>query len=266
MIGLVPYKGQILNQLSAWWFGQTADIIPNHFISAPDPNVTIARESKPILLEVVVRGYITGVTRTSLWARYEAGERTIYGLDFPNGLKKNQLLQTPVITPNTKANEGQDVRLTTREVVESGYLDVLTWDRIRSAALALFQRGQALAERGGLILVDTKYEFGIDSENGDLLLIDEIHTPDSSRFWNAHTYADRIEMGLEPENFDKELVRLWYIAQGYRGSGDPPPMSDEIIIATSERYQSVYERLTGNEFEPASYPVDERIEALMKTL
>ncbi len=266
VIGLIPYKGQILNQLSAWWFAQTADIVPNHFISAPDPNVTIARESKPILLEVVVRGYITGVTRTSLWTRYEAGERNIYGIDFPDGLRKNQPLHTPLITPTTKANEGHDQRLTTREVVEKGYLDAATWERVQAAALALFKRGQEVAARGGLILVDTKYEFGIDAQTGELLLIDEIHTPDSSRYWNADTYTDRIAMGLEPENFDKELVRLWYGAQGYKGDGEPPAMSDEIIIATSERYQLVYEHLTGQEFIPASYPADDRIEAALKDL
>lgn len=264
IIGLIPYKGQVLNQLSAWWFAQTADIVPNHFISAPDPNVTIARESKPILLEVVVRGYITGVTRTSLWARYEMGERTIYGIDFPDGLKKNEPLHTPLITPTTKANEGQDQRLTTREVVEKGYLDGNRWEQIQAVALALFKRGQEIAARGGLILVDTKYEFGLDVETGDLLLIDEIHTPDSSRYWNADTYPDRLAMGLEPENFDKELVRLWYTGQGYRGDGPAPVMNDDIIVATSERYQVVYERLTGQLFEPASYPAEERITEALK--
>lgn len=263
-VGLVPFKGQVLNELSAWWFGQTADIVPNHFISAPDPNVTIARETRPILIEVIVRGYISGVTSTSLWTRYAAGEREIYGMTFPDGLTKNQKLDHPVITPTTKSTVGHDDRLALNDVVAKGYADADTWDRIKASALALYERGRQVAEKGSLILVDTKYEFGMDEETNTLTLIDEVHTPDSSRYWKADTYRDRIEMGLEPENFDKELVRLWYVAQGYHGDGQPPRLSDDLVVATSERYQRVYEMITGKPFKAAEYPAHDRIEAALK--
>ena len=213
MIGLVPYKGQVLNELSAWWFERTADIIPNHFLSLPDPNVTIAREARPILLAMIVRGYITGITPTSLWKRYAAGEREIYGLKFPDGLKKNQALPEPIVTPTTKATIGHENRVPVQDVVNSKYIDAQTWEKVQAVALALYQRGREIAARGGLILVDSKYEFGFDVKSGELLLIDEIHTPDSSRYWKVDTYEDRIKAGREPEILDRELVRLWYAAQ-----------------------------------------------------
>lgn len=262
-VGLVPYKGQVLNQLSTWWFGKTQDIVPNHFLASPDPNITIARETQAILLEVVVRGYITGTTSTSLWTRYEAGEREIYGIRFPDGLHKNEPLHETIITPTTKTRDGHDERLTNVEVVERGFATAEVWKKIQATALALFERGQETAAAAGLILVDTKYEFGLMPNSGDLVLIDEIHTPDSSRFWDAHTYPLRLEMGVEPDNFDKELVRLWYVSRHYRGEGTPPPMSEALIVATSERYQAVYERLTGTPFEPADYPANDRIEAVL---
>jgi phosphoribosylaminoimidazole-succinocarboxamide synthase len=265
-VGLVPYKGQVLNQLSAWWFDKTRDIVPNHFISMPDPNVTLSRETHAILIEVVVRGYITGTTSTSLWTRYEAGEREIYGIKFPDGLRKNEPLHEAIITPTTKTRDGHDERLTNLEVVERGYVNADIWEKIQVAALALFKRGQELAAGNGLILVDTKYEFGLTPDTGEITLIDEIHTPDSSRFWDAHSYPLRLELGSEPENFDKELVRLWYVARNYRGDGVPPQMSESLIIATSERYQAVYERLTGLPFEPAVYPAEERIERVIKKI
>ena len=263
VLGEVPYKGQVLNQLAAWWFTQTADILPNHVISIPDPNVTLAREATPLPVEVVVRGYISGVTSTSLWTRYAAGERNIYGMDFPDGLQKNQPLPEPIITPTSKEIDGHDQRLTAREVVENGWVDTATWYKIETIAIALFKRGQERAALAGLILVDTKYEFGLD-QNGDVMLIDEIHTPDSSRFWLKGTYTERFEAGEEPENFDKELVRLWYAHKGYAGDGEPPAMSQELIVAASQRYQSVYERLTGQPFEPAEYPAKDRILAHLR--
>ncbi len=263
VLGEVPYKGQVLNQLAAWWFTQTADILPNHVISIPDPNVTLAREATPLPVEVVVRGYISGVTSTSLWTRYAAGERNIYGMDFPDGLQKNQPLPEPIITPTSKEIDGHDQRLTAREVVENGWVDTATWYKIETIAIALFKRGQERAALAGLILVDTKYEFGLD-QNGDVMLIDEIHTPDSSRFWLKGTYTQRFEAGEEPENFDKELVRLWYAHKGYAGDGEPPAMSQELIVAASQRYQSVYERLTGQPFEPAEYPAKDRILAHLR--
>jgi phosphoribosylaminoimidazole-succinocarboxamide synthase len=258
VVGQVPYKGQVLNQLAAWWFEQTRDVIQNHIIVVPDPNVTLARDVTALPVEVVVRGYISGVTPTSLWRRYAAGERTIYGIDFPDGLHKNQPLPEPIITPTSKEIEGHDQLLTVREVVEQGWVDTATWYKIEKIALDLFKRGQALAAKAGLILVDTKYEFGLDN-TGDLILIDEIHTPDSSRYWQKATYGERFEAGEEPDNFDKELVRLWYTRQGYDGEGTPPPMANDLIVAASQRYQSVYERLTGRTFTPAEYPAEPRI-------
>lgn len=259
ILAKVPYKGQVLNQLSAWWFEQTKDIIPNHLLSVPDPNASIVTTVQPLPIEVIVRGYITGVTTTALWYRYSIGERNIYGYDFPEGLKKNQALPEPIITPTTKGGEtGHDERLTCAEVTEKGLLDEKTWNQVQKAALAIFKRGQELANKAGLILVDTKYEFGI-TEAGQVMLIDEVHTPDSSRFWKADDFERRFEAGVEPENFDKEFIRLAYAEKGYRGDGEIPSMPDELWAAASERYITIYEMLTGVSFIPGSYPVEERL-------
>ncbi len=259
ILGTVPYKGQVLNQLAAFWFEQTADLLPNHLVATPDPNVTVARRCQPLPVEVVVRGYISGVTSTALWYRYSQGERTIYGIDFPDGLQKNDALPTPIITPTTKASDGgHDERITSAEVVEQGLVAADLWAEVCCAAIAIFQRGQEIARRGGLILVDTKYEFGVD-EDGNLLLIDEVHTPDSSRFWIADSYAERHAAGEEPENFDKEFIRLYYAAHGYRGEGEPFPMPDELALQTAQRYIESYERITGQSFVPGELPAAERI-------
>ena len=259
ILARVPYKGQVLNQLAAWWFEQTKSIIPNHLISIPDPNAAIVHKVNPLPVEVIVRGYITGVTSTALWYRYSIGERNIYGYDFPEGLRKNQRLSEPIITPTTKGGEtGHDERLTCAEVVEKGILDAKIWDQVQAAALAIFKRGQELASQAGLILVDTKYEFGI-TDAGQVMLIDEVHTPDSSRFWKADEYDKRFEADVEPENFDKEFIRLAYAEKGYRGDGEIPSMPDELWAAASERYIAIYEMLTGEEFIPGSYPVEERL-------
>jgi len=258
----VPYKGQVLNQLSAFWFEQTRDLIANHVIDVPDPNVTVAIECEPFPVEVIVRGYITGVTQTALWYRYSLGEREIYGYTFPEGMRKNDALPEPIITPTTKGREGEhDERITCAEVVERGLLDAEMWERVQAAALAIFKRGQEIARRGGLILVDTKYELG-RAPDGTVMLIDEVHTPDSSRFWVADSYAERVAAGLEPENFDKEFLRLWYAERGYRGDGEPPQATDDLIVQVSQRYIACYEKLTGRTFEPGSYPVEERLAGL----
>jgi phosphoribosylaminoimidazole-succinocarboxamide synthase len=265
ILGRVPYKGQVLNQLSAFWFSQTQDILPNHFLESPDPNVTIAKKCTPLPVEVVVRGFISGVTSTALWYRYSQGERTIYGLNFPDGLSKNDPLPQPVITPTTKARDGgHDERITAAEVTAMGLVTPEIWVEMERAAVALFVRGQEIARRGGLILVDTKYEFGLDSA-GKLTLIDEVHTPDSSRFWVAESYPARKAAGEEPENFDKEFVRLHYAAQGYRGEGEPFPLPADLAVRTGQRYIRVYELLTGQPFAPGAYPVDERISAAMQS-
>jgi phosphoribosylaminoimidazole-succinocarboxamide synthase len=254
VLGLIPYKGQVLNQLSAWWFEQTHDIVSNHVISVPDPNVTIAREAQPLPVEVVVRGYITGVTTTSLWYLYSQGDRKPYGIPLPDGLRKNDPMPQPVITPTTKALAGaHDERITREEILQHGIVPASLWEQIEHVALSLFARGQQVAQKAGLILVDTKYEFGLI--DGTLVLIDEIHTPDSSRYWIAESYDE----AREPKNFDKEFLREWFAAQGYRGDGQPPAMTDEFIAQVAARYMSAYERLTGLTFVPAEQPAQARI-------
>jgi phosphoribosylaminoimidazole-succinocarboxamide synthase len=266
ILARVPYKGQVLNQLSAWWFKNTADIIPNHLESMPDPNVSIVTRVEPIPVEVIVRGFITGVTSTALWYRYSLGERNIYGYTFPDRLTKNQQLPEPIITPTTKGGvTGHDERLTCVEVVEQGYLDAATWDQVQAAALTIFKRGQELAQKSGLILVDTKYEFG-RAPDGRVLLIDEVHTPDSSRFWKADTYQAQVAAGKEPENFDKEFVRIAYAEKGYRGDGEIPSMPAELWASASQRYITIYEMLTGETFVPGEYPVEKRLLENLKTV
>ena len=266
ILACVPYKGQVLNQLAAWWFEKTSDVISNHLISTPDPNAAIVTLAQPIPVEVVVRGYITGVTSTALWYRYSLGEREIYGHRFPDGLCKNERLPEPLITPTTKGGPaGHDERLTSAEVVSRGLLKDYLWDEIQIAALTIFKRGQILAGQADLILVDTKYEFGL-TPDGKLLLIDEVHTPDSSRFWQADTYGERIAAGEEPENFDKEFVRLAYTEKGYRGDGVPPAMPDSLWVAASQRYITIYEMLTSQSFIPGSYPVGRRLIANLRSL
>ncbi|MBK8139060.1 MAG: phosphoribosylaminoimidazolesuccinocarboxamide synthase [Chloroflexi bacterium] len=254
VLGLIPYKGQVLNQLSLWWFEQTRDVVNNHVVAAPDPNVTIAREAQTLPVEVVVRGYLTGVTSTSMWTMYQAGERAPYGVPLPDGMHKNDVLPQPVITPTTKAAEGGHDQPLTRAEIVNGILPEALWSEVEAAALAIFARGQEVARRGGLILVDTKYEFGLI--DGRLTLIDEIHTPDSSRYW----IADTVTPGVEPENLDKEFLRKWFAAQGYRGDGTPPTMPPDFIAQVASRYIDAYERLTGRPFTPAETPAAARIE------
>lgn len=261
ILGHIPYKGAVLNLLSAFWFQKTRDIVANHMISIPDPNVTIAKNVTPIPIEMVVRGYITGVTGTSIWGSYEQGERIIYGIKFPEGLKKNQKLPEPVITPTTKAEKGHDERLTEKEILGRKVATPKLWNQMKKASLTLFSRGTKICNKAGIILVDTKYEFGL--LNGELVLIDEIHTPDSSRFWVKKTYKDRFSKGEEPENFDKEFLRIWYVEHGYKGDGKPPPMPASLQKAVSERYIKIYEKITGDKFKKFKYPIEQRI---MKSL
>lgn len=259
IIAGVPYKGQVLNQLAAWWFAETADIVPNHVVSLPDPNLLVARAATPLPVEVVVRGYITGVTSTSLWQQYADGAREIYGHRFPDGLRKNTVLPSALVTPTTKGNDGaHDVPLTVAEVAQRGLVEHRRWGEVVEAALLLFQRGQQKAAEAGLILADTKYEFGTAAD-GSLLLIDEMHTPDSSRYWVVDSYEERLAAGEEPESLDKEVVRRALLAAGYRGEGAPPELPADVWSATSHRYITAFERLTGTTFEPGAYPVPPRI-------
>ncbi len=259
ILGCIPYKGSVLNILSAFWFNKTKHIVPNHMIAMPDPNVLIGKNCEPIPVEMVVRGYISGVTNTSIWGSYQKGERVIYGLSFPDGLKKNQKLPTPVITPTTHGGGkgGHDERLTKEQIIERKIVEKKLYEQMEKAALALFDFGSKLCQKKGLILVDTKYEFGL--YKGKLTLIDEIHTPDSSRFWIGKTYISHFKKGLEPENFDKEFLRLWYAKRGYKGDGKPPEMAKQLIVDLAKRYIAVYEKITGKKFQAYQYPIEERI-------
>jgi phosphoribosylaminoimidazole-succinocarboxamide synthase len=254
VLAALPYKGQVLNQLSAFWLERTADVVPNHLLDVPDPNVSLVQACEPLPVEVIVRGYITGSTKTSLWTLYNAGNREIYGYTFPDGLEKNDPLPQPIITPTTKAGPGEhDERLTCAEVTERGFLDTRTWEIVQDAALAIFKRGQAVADAAGFCLVDTKYEFG-RAPDGALMLIDEVHTPDSSRYWKADTMDQP-----RPDQWDKEYVRLWYAQQDYRGDGPPPELPPDVIAEAAQRYITLYEGLTGQTFDPAPYPAGPRI-------
>lgn len=247
-LALVPFKGAMLTAISHFWFEQTEDIISNHLMAYPDPNVVVAKKCSVVPIEVVVRGYITGVTGTALWTLYQKGERDFGGFVLPEGMKKNQKLETPLLTPTTKSDE-HDRPITEREIVEEGIVREDLWKEIRTTALALFARGQEIAAEKGLILVDTKYEFGID-ERGKLVLIDEIHTPDSSRYWKSGSYEERFANGEEPEYFDKEFLRLWF-----KANSDPyndvvlPEAPKEMVAELSRRYIEIYEMITGKIFE-----------------
>jgi phosphoribosylaminoimidazole-succinocarboxamide synthase len=259
IIASIPFKGEVLNQISAFWFENTKDIIQNHVISIPDPSVLIAKKCIPLPVEAVVRGYITGVTGTSLWTAYKDGKRDFGNFVLPEGLKKNQKLPEPLFTPTTKSDE-HDRPITPAEIVTEGFLTQEVVDEVERTAIALFVRGQEVALAQGLILVDTKYEFGFD-ENGTLTLIDEIHTPDSSRYWKADSYDMRFEGGEEPEYFDKEFLRLWF-----KDNCDPykdevlPEAPPELVAELSRRYIEIYETITGKKFDhDFSQPIEERI-------
>lgn len=264
IVATVPYKGQVLNQLAAWWFESTRDIVDNHFVSCPDPNVTIGRAAIPLPVEVIVRGVMTGSTSTSIWRQYSQGARTIYGYEFPDGIAKNSLLPEAIVTPTTKAEAGEhDEPLSCAEVVSRGFVEATLWEQVQTAALSLFARGQEVAAQAGLLLADTKYEFGIDV-HGHLILIDEMHTPDSSRFWELHNYDQRLAAGQEPESLDKEPIRLALDAMGYRGDGEPPTLSPDVIEATTARYIRAFERLTSNPFFKGAYPIQQRLDELQQ--
>ncbi len=265
IIALVPFKGAVLNAMTKFWFENTKDICPNYVESYPDPNVIVGKECKPIMLEMIVRGYITGSTTTSAWYNYERGVRNFCGNTLPDGLKKNQRLPHPIITPTTKATHGaHDLNLTGEEAVEKGLVTQEEWEQLSHYALGLYARGVEVAARQGVILVDTKYEFGRDKE-GKIMIIDEIHTPDSSRFWIANTYEERMTNGEEPENINKEFLRLWLAKQGYLGEGEIPQIPEAILVETAQKYIQAYEMITGQSFTPAAGDPLPRIEGNLKT-
>ncbi len=264
VLGTVPYRGQILNELSAWWFSRVSDIVESHLVAVPDPNVTVARNCRPLPVEVVVRDRLTGTTSTSLWTQYEAGRRHMYGMTFPDEMHKNDQLPHAVITPTTKAADGgHDRPITEDEIVASGIVDASRWDEVRTVALQMFERGGNIAASVGLILVDTKYEFGID-EHDRLRVIDEIHTPDSSRYWRSANLEVRLDAGFEPENLDKEVIRLDYVGRGYRGDGEPPVLDPALASRVAHLYAETFEMLTETAVSPAAYPAEPRIEAAIR--
>lgn len=260
VLGTLPYKGQILNRVASFWFDATKDIAPNHVISVPDPNVTIGIDCVPLPVELVMRSYLTGVTSTSIWTHYAEGRRTFAGHALPEGLKKNEPLPRPILTPSTKAEKGgHDVTVSKDELLAMGQISPADFEVAAAIAERLFARGREIAKERGLILVDTKYEMG-KREDGTIVVIDEIHTPDSSRYWKAATYEARMARGEEPESFDKEYVRRWLAGTGFTGDGPIPAIPDEIKIEASRRYAEAAEAIVGEPFVPETSEPLARIE------
>ena len=261
----IPFKGQVLNGVARWAFEYTADICPNHVLDYPDPNIVVGRRLKILPVEIVVRGYLAGTTSTSILTMYKAGRRQMYGQTLPDGLTPNQALDQPIITPTSKADDGaHDEPLTAADILARGLLTPAQWDQISQTALALFARGQALAAERGLILADTKYEFGLDAD-GTLRLADEIHTPDSSRYWRADTYPQRLAAGERPDSFDKDVIRDWVAARCDPYADAIPDIPPELIWKTALTYVEAYERITGQTFEPPkpTPPVQDRVMAAL---
>lgn len=252
----IPFKGEVLNRIARFWFEKTQDVVPNHVLDTPDPNVTVARATKPFAVEVVVRGYLTG----SLWRDFQKGAHTAYGLELPPDMRKDAAFPEPILTPSTKAPVGEhDEPLSEAEVVRRGIASERDWARIREAALALFQAGQTWCRARGLLLVDTKYEFGAVGDS--LYVIDEMHTPDSSRFWRASSYEERLASGDDQVMLDKENVRQWLIREkGFSGHGPLPVIPEDVRVKTAELYLGAYAEITGTALKPAAGDPEVRIQ------
>lgn len=267
ILAAIPFKGQVLNQVSQFWFEQTKAIIPNHLINVPDPNVMVGKKCTVFPVEFVVRGYLSGVTSTSAWLAYRQGERNFCGNRLPDGMVKNQAFSQPIITPTTKSDL-HDEKISPTEIVQRGLMTQADWDFCATAALRIFQRGQEIAQQHGLILVDTKYEFG-QLPDSTIILVDELHTPDSSRYWLASSYAQKFQAGEEPDNIDKEFLRLWFMNQC-----DPyhdqvlPPAPPALVMELSARYIQLYEMITGQAFvyPDPQLPILERIEQNLQNI
>ncbi|HSU39416.1 MAG TPA: phosphoribosylaminoimidazolesuccinocarboxamide synthase [Polyangiaceae bacterium] len=250
VLGTLPLKGQVLNFVAAWWFEKTRHLAPNHVLGVPDPNVLIARECQPLPVEMVVRAYLTGTTSTSIWVHYERGAREFCGHALPDGLRKHERLPELLLTPSTKAAHGDhDVSASRAEILALTGMPPAEFDRAAELAMTLFREGQRICAERGLILVDTKYELGKTPE-GEIVVIDEIHTPDSSRFWYEKSYGERFAAGRDPESFDKEYVRRWLVEQGFRGEGPIPTIPDHVKIEAVLRYIEAVEQITGQPFVP----------------
>ena len=250
ILASIPFKGQVLTQVARFWFDQTADICANHVISYPDPNVVIGQHLTILPVEIVVRGFLAGTTGTSILTQYRAGQRRMYGHRFPDGMRDHQALPAPIITPTTKAFDGgHDEPLTADQIINTGLLTQPQWDEVSAKSLALFARGQKIAAERGLILCDTKYEFGLDAD-GNILIADEIHTPDSSRYWVATGYSQAFENGSRPPSFDKDVIRAWVAARCNPYEDALPDIPADMITATSQTYISAFEMITGSPFVP----------------
>ena len=262
VLGTVPFKGQALVELADWWFGETADIVANHVMRRPHPNVWTVRRCDPIQVEMVVRGYITGVTSTSAWTAYEKGDRNFCGNELPNGMRKNEKLLEPIITPSTKAVQGEhDESVTPSELYKRGVIDPALFKELSRISMRLYERGVSRAADKGLIFVDTKYEFGISK--GKIMLMDEVNTPDSSRYWMADDYEKRFEKGEEPRKLDKEYVRTWLVERGFTGDGKPPKLTDKLRVEAAARYMEVVESFTEEPMQLEVGPVDKSIYSIL---
>ncbi len=259
VLGTIPLKGRVLNRIAQYWFEQTRDLVPNQVIAVPDPNVTVAQELAMLPVEIVVRRYLTGSTDTSVWTHYNKGVRNFCGVALPDGMVKNQPFEAPIITPTTKSDE-HDESISPQRIVERGLVERDRWEQVEQIALSLFARGTELAAKQGLILVDTKYEMGLNRE-GQITIADEIHTPDSSRYWLASSYEERHARGEEPESLDKEFLRLW-LRERNISDDNIPELDDDIRIQVAERYIDLFERVTGTAFETelGDAPIAERIQ------
>ena len=255
VLGTIPFKGEVLSRLTSFWFDKVRDIAPTHIVDTPDPSVMAVKRAKPLPVEVIIRGYITG----SLWRDYQAGKAGAYGIEWPQGLRKDQKFAEPIITPSTKAEYGKhDEPISEKDIVAQGLVPAAVWGEATAVARRLFARGQEWAAKRGLILVDTKYEMGI--ADGNLVVIDEIHTPDSSRYWMASGYDRRYAAGEDQEMLDKENIRQWLIKEhGFSGHGKPPALTDEVRMMLARKYIEVFELLTGEKFESVVGSVDDRI-------
>jgi phosphoribosylaminoimidazole-succinocarboxamide synthase len=260
VLGTIPFKGEVLSRLTLFWFDKVKDIAPTHLLESPDPSVMVVRRAQALPVEIVIRGYITG----SLWRDYQAGKAGAYGISWPAGLRKDQRFDRPIITPSTKAEYGKhDEPISEAEILAQRLVTPALWQEATAVAHRLFQRGQEWARSRGLILVDTKYEMGV--ADGELVVIDEIHTPDSSRYWIADGYEDRFQRGVDQEMLDKENIRQWLIREhGFSGHGKPPPLSDEVRVMLATKYIEVFERLTGQPFVSGVGSVEDRIKRNLK--
>ena len=259
VLGSIPFKGQILSDIATFWFNKTKDIVPNHFIKSVDPQVLLVKEAKPLPVEVIVRKYITG----SLWRDYENSKHHVYDLDFGDNLVKNQKFDSAILTPSTKEEYGKhDMPISKKEIINLKLVDKDIYELAEKYALQLFAEGEKWAKQQGLILVDTKYEFGL--VDGELIVIDEIHTPDSSRYWIADEYEARFQNGDDQLMLDKENIRQWLISKGFSGEGTPPELDQDIRVLLSEKYIELYKILTGQDFNPSIGDVSNRIQTNLK--